>query len=145
MTSVQALNIAPAESDTIKSGISAPAREQIAAHLSAILGETYLLTIRSHLVHWNVVGPLFKSVHDLTEEHYKDMFAAADVIAERIRALGHRAPVNAGDISIDMDIACPARGCPPPGRCSRDLSRRTRRLPPRCATRPAMPATRMIW
>ena len=74
-------------------GLTADARKQIAEQLSAILTDTYFLVIKSHVYHWNVVGPLFRSVHLLTEEHYKDLFNAADDIAERIRALGFHAPI----------------------------------------------------
>lgn len=67
---------------------------EISADLSDILAATYRLTIKSHVYHWNVVGPLFKPLHELTEEHYNTLFAATDVIAERIRALGHLAPAK---------------------------------------------------
>ncbi|MAB00162.1 MAG: DNA starvation/stationary phase protection protein [Stappia sp.] len=65
--------------------------------LSEILAATYRLTVKSHIYHWNVVGPLFKPLHELTEEHYNALFAATDVIAERIRALGHLAPATLAD------------------------------------------------
>ncbi|TMV47685.1 DNA starvation/stationary phase protection protein, partial [Thioclava sp. BHET1] len=62
--------------------------------LSEVLADTYRLVFKTHVYHWNVEGPLFYSVHHLTEEQYEDMFAAADVLAERIRALGQLTPVN---------------------------------------------------
>jgi starvation-inducible DNA-binding protein len=62
--------------------------------LSAVLASSYSLTIKSQVYHWNVVGPLFKPIHELTEEHYNDLFAAIDIIAERIRALGHLTPMH---------------------------------------------------
>ena len=67
--------------------------------LSEILVSTYKLTIKSQIYHWNVVGPLFKSLHELTEEHYNALFEAADIVAERIRALGHLAPATVGETS----------------------------------------------
>lgn len=80
--------------DEIDTGLKASYRKDISKDLSDILAATYRLTIKSHVYHWNVVGPIFKPIHDLTEEHYNALFSAADVIAERIRALGHLAPVN---------------------------------------------------
>ncbi|QKV19032.1 Dps family protein [Oricola thermophila] len=74
-------------------GLSKDGRREVAEHLSAVLTDTYFLTIKSHVYHWNVVGPMFHAIHVLTEEHYSDLFAAADVIAERIRALGFHAPI----------------------------------------------------
>jgi starvation-inducible DNA-binding protein len=78
----------------LKTGLDDRYRETMARTLSEILSANYQLTIKSHIYHWNVVGPLFKPIHDLTEEHYETLFAASDVIAERIRALGHLAPVD---------------------------------------------------
>lgn len=62
--------------------------------LSEALVNTYKLMIKSQICHWNVVGPMFKSVHELTEEHYNELFAALDTLAERVRALGELAPTN---------------------------------------------------
>lgn len=82
--------------DTIHTGLKADYRKTMSSDLSDILAATYRLTIKSHVYHWNVVGPVFKPIHDLTEEHYNALFAATDIIAERIRALGHLAPVSFG-------------------------------------------------
>lgn len=80
--------------DRINIGLQADYRKAMAKDLSEILAATYRLTIKSHIYHWNVVGPIFKPIHDLTEAHYNALFADTDIIAERIRALGHLAPVN---------------------------------------------------
>ena len=77
-----------------ETGIAAKDREQIAEGLAAVLADTYTLLVKTHVYHWNVVGPLFLPLHELTEKHYKDLFEAADLIAERIRALGLPAPVS---------------------------------------------------
>ena len=66
----------------------------IADGLTVVLADTYRLTFKSHAFHWNVEGPLFYSIHNLTEEHYENMFAAADKLAERIRAIGQMAPMS---------------------------------------------------
>lgn len=80
--------------DDIHTGLKASYRKTMSKDLSNILAATYRLTIKSHVYHWNVVGPVFKSIHDLTEEHYNALFGATDIIAERIRALGYLAPVS---------------------------------------------------
>ncbi|MEQ8295965.1 MAG: DNA starvation/stationary phase protection protein [Roseitalea porphyridii] len=74
-------------------GIDDESRRKIAEALSAVLTDTYYLVIKTHIYHWNVVGPLFHAVHEMTEEQYQNLFEAADEIAERIRALGHKAPI----------------------------------------------------
>jgi starvation-inducible DNA-binding protein len=73
-------------------GISAEDRERVAAALTAFLADSYTLYLKTHNYHWNVEGPHFKALHDLFEEQYTDLATAVDDVAERIRALGHRAP-----------------------------------------------------
>lgn len=73
-----------------KTGIDERAR--MARGMAGCLADSYILMVKTHGYHWNVVGPLFRSIHMLTEEHYTDMFAAVDEMAERIRALGYPAP-----------------------------------------------------
>lgn len=58
------------------------------------VSDSYVLMVKTQAVHWNVTGPLFKPVHDLTEDQYNDLFAAIDDLAERIRALGFKAPMS---------------------------------------------------
>lgn len=90
-----ALNVIPTEDD-VSTGVRDTA--PIAEGLADLLADTYRLVFKSHAYHWNVEGPLFYSVHNLTEEHYEDLFSAADDLAERIRALGHLAPTSMADI-----------------------------------------------
>ncbi len=60
--------------------------------LRQTLADTYLLFLKTQNFHWNVVGPHFYSLHKLFEEQYEQLGEAADVIAERLRALNIRAP-----------------------------------------------------
>ncbi|WP_348646749.1 DNA starvation/stationary phase protection protein [Aliiroseovarius sp. F47248L] len=76
--------------------------------LADVLNDTYALIIKTHTYHWNVTGPLFFAVHSLTEEQYDEMFAAADVIAERIRALGQLASVKVSDTDKSANDALSA-------------------------------------
>ncbi|WP_026091143.1 DNA starvation/stationary phase protection protein [Blastomonas sp. AAP53] len=85
------------KSDTVNTGIEAGDRKEVAKALQHGLADTYSLYLKTLGVHWNIVGPSFYSVHKLTEEQYEDLHAAADVIAERIRALGEIAPASFGD------------------------------------------------
>ncbi|MCQ8185292.1 Dps family protein [Parvularcula maris] len=69
-------------------------RQNTAAALTDLLGETYALYLRAHGYHWNVEGPNFASLHALFEEDYRALFESLDEIAERIRALGAYAPMG---------------------------------------------------
>ncbi|WP_208351424.1 Dps family protein [Pseudaestuariivita rosea] len=90
-----ALKVVPREDD-VKTGVRDT--RGIAEGLADVLADTYRLIFKTHAYHWNVEGPLFYSIHNLTEEQYENMFEAADELAERIRALGHLAPMAMADI-----------------------------------------------
>ena len=80
-------------------GISARDRADIAAGLSRLLADSYTLYLKTHNYHWNVTGPQFQTLHTLFETHYTELALAVDQIAERIRALGHRAPGSYGEFA----------------------------------------------
>lgn len=76
----------------------------IANGLSGVLSDSVVLMVKhdgqNTMVktqgdHWSVAGPMFLPLHEITEKLYTDLFAAIDVIAERIRALGELAPIFA--------------------------------------------------
>jgi starvation-inducible DNA-binding protein len=73
-------------------GIRREDREAIAAGLSRLLADSYTLYLKTHNYHWNVTGPQFHTLHQMFEQQYTELAAAVDEIAERIRALGVRAP-----------------------------------------------------
>ncbi|WP_255233313.1 Dps family protein [Aliifodinibius salipaludis] len=76
----------------INIGISQGNRKAIADALSKVLADSYMLYLKTHNYHWNVTGELFHSLHEQFEEQYTELAEAVDEIAERIRALGYRAP-----------------------------------------------------
>lgn len=76
----------------VDTGIAANDRNEIAEGLSRVLADTYTLYLKTHNYHWNVTGPQFRSLHLMFEEQYRELWAATDLIAERIRALGRFAP-----------------------------------------------------
>ena len=77
---------------TINIGLNDQQREEIAGHLSRLLADSYTLYLKTHNFHWNVTGPQFNTLHTMFEEQYSELALAVDEIAERIRALGVRAP-----------------------------------------------------
>lgn len=64
----------------------------VAEALKSVLADSYALYLKTQNYHWNVTGPNFQSLHLLFEGQYTDLAAAIDAIAERIRALGQKAP-----------------------------------------------------
>lgn len=73
-------------------GISDADRQAIADGLGRLLADSYTLYLKTHNFHWNVTGPMFNSLHLMFETQYNELALAVDLIAERIRALGHFAP-----------------------------------------------------
>jgi len=76
----------------INLGIKTADREEIATGLSKLLADSYTLYLKTHNYHWNVEGPQFNTLHQMFETQYTELAAAVDEIAERIRALGIKAP-----------------------------------------------------
>lgn len=71
----------------------APERSDVtaAAALQRLVPDLVALTLHAKQAHWNLTGPGFLPLHDLTEELAKDCRAWADRAAERGVALGYSA------------------------------------------------------
>lgn len=76
----------------INIGIDSTGRESTAEGLKRLLADSYTLYLQTHNFHWNVVGPQFRELHLMFEEHYTELATAVDEIAERIRTLDVPAP-----------------------------------------------------
>jgi len=105
----------------VDSGLSQEGRSALCDLLGRSLANTYVLYHKTHAYHWNVTGPLFYSVHKLTEKQYKDMFKAIDDIAERIRALGFPAPIGLKNYDSAATVE-DATGIPEAGTMLRELA-----------------------
>jgi starvation-inducible DNA-binding protein len=69
-------------------GLSQEQRQGVIDLLNCDLSDMYLLLIKTKKYHWDVVGPQFRSLHQLWEEQYTTLTETIDSTAERIRALG---------------------------------------------------------
>jgi len=76
----------------IEKTITLNAGAQVAEALSRVLANSFTLYLKTHNFHWNVIGPMFHTLHLMFEEQYNELWLAGDAIAERIRALGCIAP-----------------------------------------------------
>jgi starvation-inducible DNA-binding protein len=84
---------------SIDNGIDAKTRSRITDGLSRLLADTYTLYLKTHNYHWNVTGPMFQTLHLMFETQYTELALAVDLIAERIRALGAKAPGSYAEFS----------------------------------------------
>lgn len=85
--------------EEVNIGIADPARKEISEGLSRLLADTYTLYLKTHGYHWNVTGPMFRTLHLMFEEEYLELRDAVDLIAERIRSLGYPAPGSYSQMS----------------------------------------------
>lgn len=67
---------------------------QIHVLFSKLLADTYALYLKTQNYHWHVTGVNFKSLHLMFEEQYTALATAVDDIAERILAMGKKAPAT---------------------------------------------------
>jgi starvation-inducible DNA-binding protein len=83
---------AGAQDAAMDTGISTKDRAAIAKGLSRLLADTYVVYLKTHNFHWNVEGPMFQTLHQMFMDQYTETWNAIDLVAERIRSLGHYAP-----------------------------------------------------
>lgn len=94
-------------------GMGLEQRREVADAVANVLADAYRLLINTQGLHWNVEGPLFYSLHRLTETQYRELSDSIDELAERIRALGLPAPQSMTelaersiltDLPVDSDL-----------------------------------------
>ncbi len=69
-------------------GLTEEQRQGVVELLNRDLSDAYLLQIKTKKYHWDVVGPQFRTLHELWEEQYQALSLNVDSIAERVRMLG---------------------------------------------------------
>lgn len=72
----------------INIGLSEEQRKGVANLLNNDLADAYLLLIKTKKYHWDVIGPQFRTLHQLWEEQYEALTLSIDSLAERIRMIG---------------------------------------------------------
>ena len=100
-------NVAETDVIAVNIGITADDRAKVASELSKVLADSYTLYMMTHNFHWNVTGPMFNTLHTMFMDQYTELWQALDLIAERIRALGHFAPGTYAEFAKLSSIAEP--------------------------------------
>ncbi len=85
--------------------MSLPPRAKTIEALKQLLADTYALQLKTQNYHWNVTGPNFHSLHTMFETLYTELFATADLLAERIRALGELSPGSFSEFSSMTNVS----------------------------------------
>jgi starvation-inducible DNA-binding protein len=89
-------------------GMTTDHRAEMAKAVTTVLADTYALYFKTHAYHWNVTGGRFSELHALFETQYNELWMATDEIAERIRALGVKAPSSYGALANASTLAASA-------------------------------------
>ena len=71
-------------------GLSENKLKAVAEILSVVLANQVTLYTKTRKFHWNVGGESFMELHKLFENHYKQLEASIDEVAERISKLGSK-------------------------------------------------------
>ncbi|GAA6615722.1 Dps family protein [Scytonema sp. NUACC26] len=69
-------------------GLTDEQRQGVIELLNKDVADTYLLLVKTKKFHWDVIGPQFRTLHQLWEEQYQTLTETIDSLAERVRTLG---------------------------------------------------------
>lgn len=98
-------NKARDESDTQASALLTPTSftskqsQEIATALNILTADAFALYLKTKNFHWHVSGPHFRDYHLMLDEQADQIFASTDVLAERVRKIGHQTLKSISDIS----------------------------------------------
>ncbi|MCS6990059.1 MAG: DNA starvation/stationary phase protection protein [Chloroherpetonaceae bacterium] len=81
----------------------------VMAALDQHIASAAMLSTKYKKFHWYVSGPFFKSLHELFDEHYKQLIDIIDDLAERSRAIGGY-PVGTMREFIELSLVSDADG-----------------------------------
>ena len=78
--------------------------DELVTSMKIVLANTFAMYFKAHGHHWNVEGKDFSQLRDFFANLYQELFAAADVIAEQIRALDDYAPYNMTELASTTTV-----------------------------------------
>ena len=88
----------------VKSPLPEPARKTVGDCLQGALVDLIDLSLLAKQVHWNVIGPRFRSVHLQLDEVVDTARAASDTVAERASAINVSPDGRAGTVAKTSGI-----------------------------------------
>jgi starvation-inducible DNA-binding protein len=63
-------------------------RDRVVQLLNVLIADTFALYLKTKNFHWHMVGPHYRDYHLFLDEQADQLFAATDVLAERVRKIG---------------------------------------------------------
>jgi starvation-inducible DNA-binding protein len=89
----------------VPTDLGANATRDIAAALNGVLADVFALYLKTKNFHWHMSGPHFRDYHLMLDEQADQVFAMTDVLAERVRKIGHLTLHSIGEISRNQRSA----------------------------------------
>src|SRR5204862_3761405 len=99
-------------------------REEVGRELQATLVELVDLSLIGKQLHWNLVGTLFRPLHEHLDELVDSWRELADTVAERAVALGFSPDGQSAAVSATSQIPAVERGVLQSGVVVRELVQR---------------------
>jgi starvation-inducible DNA-binding protein len=87
---------------TVRAEDNPSAPTAVVGGLNQLLASSYALMVNTQFAHWHVEGLNFATLHGTFKQHYENLFAAVDELAERLRALD---PAAIGSLSTFSSMA----------------------------------------
>ncbi len=85
--------------------LGANATRDIAAALNGLLADVFALYMKTKNFHWHMSGRHFRDYHLLLDEQATQIFGMTDVLAERVRKVGHLTMHSIGEVSRNQRVA----------------------------------------
>lgn len=74
--------------------------------VQALRDTSYLLN-QTYIVHWNIMGSKFYSIHKLTKKIYEEMQEGLDTVAEHLRSMNIKTPTSVEDLNKSIMLSLP--------------------------------------
>lgn len=100
----------PAPGKSIRASLATPtdlgaeATRNISAALNALLADVFALYMKTKNFHWHMSGPHFRDYHLMLDEQASQIYDMTDVLAERVRKIGHLTLHSIGEIARQQRI-----------------------------------------
>ncbi len=85
--------------------LGANATRDIAAALNGLLADVFALYMKTKNFHWHMSGPHFRDYHLMLDDQATQVFAMTDVLAERVRKVGHLTLHSIGQVARNQRVA----------------------------------------
>ena len=66
--------------------------EELHESMKVLLANTFVMYMKAHGYHWNVIGPDFPQLHGIFGDLYEELHSSLDDIAEQLRTVRSFAP-----------------------------------------------------